>query len=149
MVACCFNKPKPISNSALLLGMHRGSEWLIPSSYSYYVITSYTDYIILLSGCPAIVRIDHGTENGLLAAAQIGFRSSCTDDYATSSGCRLSPSLLSSPWLYCVLHQTRTREHWGARSFVRPRWTLPSQYKREWKVGRGEREWKEGEREWK
>ena len=48
--------------------------------------------IYMLSGCPAIVRIDHGTENGLLAAAQIGFRSSCTDEYAGRKSVRYGSS---------------------------------------------------------
>ena len=46
----------------------------------------------LCLGCPAVVRFDPGMENGLLAAAQIAFRSCGTDSLAGNKSIRYGPS---------------------------------------------------------
>ena len=41
---------------------------------SFLSVTSYRFRFLVLSGCPAIVRSDYGTENCYLASIQVGFR---------------------------------------------------------------------------
>ena len=52
------------------------------------------------AGCPTQIRSDHGTENGLVAATQISFRSNGTDNLAGRNSFRYGTSPANVVRLY-------------------------------------------------
>ena len=50
------------------------------NGHSEFGCVACIDTTFKYSGCPALIRMDHGTENGLIGSTHIAFRCNHTDD---------------------------------------------------------------------
>ena len=59
--------------------------------------------VLLFTGCPSIVRSDHGTENTTLAACHMALRHEHDDEFSGEKSFRFGPSTTNTVELYKIM----------------------------------------------